>query len=112
MIYLLTEMQFAEVGSRLDWTSAGSHSAAWSSTAQLLKLDKAVRVDNKNEMNNVLNLNASLIFECSEAPVCKIQLLDAGFGFEDILEDTNKQTNKQKEQNLALCRRRSLLHAP
>lgn len=57
-MYLLTEMQLAEVGSRFGWTSAGSHSAAWRSgsvSGRVLKLDKDVRVNNKNKMQKALN---------------------------------------------------------
>lgn len=36
-----------------------------------------------------------LFFGCFEAPVCKIQLFDAGFGFGDILQDRKKK----KEDN-------------
>lgn len=103
-MYLLTEMQLAEVGSRFGWTSAGSHSAAWRSgsvSGRLLKLDKDVRVNNKNKMQKALNLirRNFLFFGCFEAPVCKIQLFDAGFGFGGILQDKIKK----RQTKLSIC---------
>lgn len=71
--------------------SAGSHSPACRSptvSGRLMRLDEAVRVISDDEMCTVLNLIVTLIFECVEAPVSKMQLFDVEFDV-SILEDKN-----------------------